>query len=249
MNTKETQQKMHAAYTLLSEPTTSREKFEHVRTLISGINPKVDDAISRCSSALSDYEKLQKGEVIDLTIEHLPEDTEENKKRKKALLAFLRAWKDLHSEIERIQKEFERSNNNARDSSSSGQIDTFGRILLHAKGPFGIITFLALIVVGTGAFISSNTPNPKQQPQVLPASTAGEGKRVKVIIFKDKQIALTELRTGIGSECDSQTNQFQHYHAKEADSAVAFDGTTIPDPGGCGYGKVDETKIVEVEQN
>lgn len=248
MNPEETKQKIKAAYTLLLEPTTTRGKFESIQALIKGINPKIDAAFSNCSKTLSDFEKLQKGEIIDLTIEHLPEDTEENKKRKKFLLAFLRNWKQLQSEVERAKKELESPS--ANNNQTSQPIDSLGRIIGFAKGPFGIITLTAVIIVGITLFLNSNNNNktPAQQSQVLPATTSSEKKKIQVIVFERKEIPLSELRIGKGPECDSQNNQLDHYHAKEEKGVLATDGTAVLDPGGCGFGKVNQTQVVEVEE-
>ena len=84
MDSKDIQKRFEEAFKLLTQPTTNREKFESIRKLIRGYNPKVDDALTKVSNALSDVEKLTQGEFIQLTVENLPENTEEEKKKKKS---------------------------------------------------------------------------------------------------------------------------------------------------------------------
>src|SRR3989344_7211581 len=97
-----------AAHKLFLDETTTLEKFESARTLIQGINPKVDKALDSCSKAIQKIENLRKGEVIELAAGNLSERTEEEKKRKKAIVWFIRTWKQLQSEVERIKAEFEK---------------------------------------------------------------------------------------------------------------------------------------------
>lgn len=92
---KDIQKRMTAAHRLLIEPTITRQTFEHIRTIIKGIHPHIDKKLDGSSRLLSDLEKLQKGEVIQFTLENLPEETEEQKKRKRSLLLFIRSFKDL----------------------------------------------------------------------------------------------------------------------------------------------------------
>jgi hypothetical protein len=143
MNLEEAKKRVLAAQELLNEQATTKAKFESVRTLIRGINPRIDGALNKCSKALTDLTKLQKGEVIELAAEHLPEDTEEKKKRKKALLLFIKLWKDLKGEVARVEVELKEG----RHGQSSAQtLGSFGRILALAKGPLGIVTILAVAI-------------------------------------------------------------------------------------------------------
>ena len=141
MDYRETQKKILAARALLLEPTTTREKFSHVRALIQGINSTLDAALSRCDHEFSTLEKVYGGAVIDLTVEHLPEITEEEKRRKKALLFFLHHWNQLKSEVVRVQAELDASN---KAQTSGEKKSHWARIFNVAKGPLGIITILAV---------------------------------------------------------------------------------------------------------
>lgn len=243
MQTRETKEKILAAHKLLFEETTTREKFESVRTLITGINSHVDKALATCSEALTDVEKFKQGEIIELGIEHLPENTEEEKERKRRALLFIRSWKQLRSEVERVKEELEAQ----QESSAAQRVDGFGRIVAAAKGPFGIVTLAAVVIVGTLAFIN----NPKNESATGQSSVKGQATettsqkpKIQVIEFSGKKIPLAQLTVGKGQECDNE----EHYHAKDHTSAKALDGSTVADPGGCGFGKVREVSILEVEQ-
>jgi len=205
--------------------------------------------LENSSKALSDLEKFQKGEMIELTAEHLPENTEEEKKRKKALLWFIRNWKSLHSEVDRVKKEFEKGTQGTEQKIQSG-----GRIVGFAKGPFGLMTALAIIIVISLSVIGGKkTDTNKTTPastDLLPTSateSTSSKSKIRVIVFNGKKIPITELTTGQGPECLDGQEQAPHYHAKDHTSAKALDGASVSDPGGCGFGKVKDVKIVEVE--
>ncbi len=127
--------RIHAAYELLQTETLNTGTFEEVRTLLSGINAKLDGTLAAAGKAYKQIEHLQKGDVVELTLEAIPDATPEDKKRKKAILFFLKFWKDLESEVARIEKELGHTDTN-----------TPAKILSHAKGPLGIITLIAAVV-------------------------------------------------------------------------------------------------------
>ena len=230
MNPQDTQKRVLAAHKLLLEQTTTREKIESIRTLIRGINPRIDKAFDSCSKALSDYAKLQKGEVIELTLENLPEQTEEEKKRKRALILFLKSWKDLRSEVERVKSEFENNQNNP----NSNNLTSFAKITAFAKGPFGIITIGAIVMVGIFTFINST-----KRSDVQGVTAPKNASKIQVIEYNGKKIPLSEVVVGAGLDCDSP-----HYHAKDHTAAKALDESIVPDPGACGYGKVSDVLIL-----
>lgn len=66
-------------------------------------------------------------------------------------------------------------------------------------------------------------------------------KAVKAIEYQWKYIPVDQLHSFTGPECDEAA----HWHAN-AWSAKATDGTTISDPGDCGYGKVAQVKVTTV---
>ncbi|MEK7509104.1 MAG: hypothetical protein AAB605_00140 [Patescibacteria group bacterium] len=146
MDARDTHKRMRAAYALLAEPTTTRQKIGSVITLLKGINPRFDEALVRAEEALSTLGKIEEGAVIELSAERLPENTEEEKKRKKALLLFIRTWKEVQSEVARVQAEL---GNQGDVQAPTQHISAWGRIFNFAKGPFGIVT--AVVVVGVVA--------------------------------------------------------------------------------------------------
>lgn len=228
-----THEKIMSGYHLLTGATISVSSFEHFRTLVKGLHPKLDEKLEACSRALSTVQKLQSGDIITLSAESLAEDTEEKKERKKALLLWIRSIKDLRSEIERIDAEFTRASKNG--NSTQSQVSALGRIICYAKGPMGVVTLVALVaVVGFSLFL-------KPRAQVTVSSPASSSKKVQVITYQGKQIPLNQLYVGHGYDCDSP-----HYHAVTG-SVTALDGTVIPDPENCGYGKLKDVQASEVE--
>src|SRR4051812_14108158 len=95
----DTQERMQAAFALLSQQSITTDTFAQIKVLLKGINPRLDKSLDTVSFALSHYEKITNNEIIALTAEHLPEETEEQKKRKKALLLLINGWNDLKSEV------------------------------------------------------------------------------------------------------------------------------------------------------
>ncbi|MBI2611660.1 hypothetical protein HYW54_02860 [Candidatus Gottesmanbacteria bacterium] len=154
-NAQNTKEKVEAAFQLLSEETTTFEKFEKIRILIKGINPSLDKKLDSASDAVNKLQKLQKGEVIELSAEILPEDTEEDKKRKKAILFFISKWKELRSEVKRINDLYQQAGSDGKITAEE-HANILGKTFSLAKGPLGIITIGALLVVGAIKFLESS---------------------------------------------------------------------------------------------
>ncbi len=186
------------------------------------------------SALLATLQKMQDGDVITLSAEALPEDTEERKKRKKALILFINSIKDLKSEIKRVEIELSKTKQNGKDQTTN-----WGKIVAGAKGPFGLITIAALIIVGVSFFVTTknNTP-PMQQPQ-------SASKKAQAIVFDGKKILISQFYIGHGPDCGG--GNVPHYHAPSETTVTALDGTILKDPGDCGFGIVKDTKIIEVE--
>ncbi|MDO8560509.1 MAG: hypothetical protein Q7S23_05825 [bacterium] len=64
---------------------------------------------------------------------------------------------------------------------------------------------------------------------------------IDVINYSGKMIPVAQLRRFTGPECDKE----EHWHAKSG-SATALDGTVIPDPEECGYGKTSQVPVIQV---
>lgn len=146
MNAREARKRLQAAQVLLLEPSTTREKFSAIRRLVEGINPTLDATLARYDQELLTLSKVLGGEVIHLAADNLPEDTEDEKKRKRYLLLFIKGWKDLKGEVARMEREL-----SAAEGAETGveKTSTFGKIFNLAKGPFGIVTIIAVAAVVT----------------------------------------------------------------------------------------------------
>src|SRR5258708_18858797 len=101
----DTHKRIMSAYELLQSGSISIDTFEHIRTILKGIHPGIDKKLEACSEALGKIEKIESGDLISLSTESLPEETEEQKKRKKALIFFITSVKDLKNEINRIDNQ------------------------------------------------------------------------------------------------------------------------------------------------
>lgn len=74
----------------------------------------------------------------------------------------------------------------------------------------------------------------------------GQKEKIKVIVVNGKKVPIAQVHVGTGPECGP--NEAPHYHANTG-SVTALDGTVIPDPGACGYGKVRDVPVEEVVVN
>ncbi len=225
-------EKIEAAEKLLNTDSTSIEKLNSATTLLKGINPKIDNLLESCSKALASIEKIQTSQIVELTTENLQENTEEEKRRKKRFLLFLKYWRELNSEVERVKTELEKTDNQVKIKSST-------KIITFAKGPFGIITLAAILIAGFLIYQAKN--NPKGKEPIVPTPVVSEKPKITVIEFQGKKIPLTELALRTGPDCDSP-----HYHAANHISVRALDGTTIPDPGECAFGRAKDITIKEI---
>ncbi len=240
MDSREIRKRFDAAYKLLTQQTTSKEKFEEITILISGVDQRIDRVLASCSKALDALDKLQQSAIIELVGENLPEQTEEDKKRKKAILFFIRTFKQLRSEVERVKAEFDKI-----EKKQESKIQGSSKILAFAKGPLGIITLAAVAIV---AFYTITNLGKKGETPKTPTKTNETTKesvtKIKVIVFAGKQISFDEFQIFSGPDCDN--GQSPHYHAKNHRSVAALDGSTILDPGACGFGRVKDTPVIEI---
>lgn len=152
LDPKQQREKLEAAYRLLMEDLTTYDKFEKIRTLIKGFHPKIDASLAAASDALKHLKKFHHGEIIELTAVGLPEHTEEQKKRKKYLLLFLSTWKNLSNEVKRVQ-ELYAAEQTGGEMTATQHVSALGKIFSLAKGPFGLVTAAAVVIVGGGALL------------------------------------------------------------------------------------------------
>ncbi|MBI3576500.1 hypothetical protein HY086_00450 [Candidatus Gottesmanbacteria bacterium] len=145
MDYKEIQKRLDAAGRILNADVTTPDKIKSLATLLHGVNPKLDATLKEVTHAFATLEKLEKFEVIELTAEAIPEITEKDKKRKKALLLLLRFWHDLKGEVKRVEKELKEIRQHGGDKAA--QARGLGNILGLAKGPLGLITLVAVGLV------------------------------------------------------------------------------------------------------
>lgn len=154
MRPDDTQQKAKAALQLLLDDTTTFTKFENIKTLLLGINPKIDKLLMSCSNVIKELKNIQEGDVVELSSRNLPEHTPEQKERKRLLLLLLSFWKDLRMEVEKV-KELYQSKNEDGKITSSEHLSVLGKLAAFSKGPFGITTFIALVIAGGVMFVNS----------------------------------------------------------------------------------------------
>lgn len=136
----ELKRRFTAATILLSESSTTLEKVQSVAGMLKGINKKLDRMLSAVEKYASSMELVTQGAYIELAVSHLPEDTEEQKKRKKGFLMFIKLWGELKSEVGRLQAEVDLGHN-IQDSWFLTKAFAF------AKGPVALVTVVALAVV------------------------------------------------------------------------------------------------------
>ncbi|HEX8964805.1 MAG TPA: hypothetical protein VF820_00040 [Patescibacteria group bacterium] len=228
----DTHEKILAAFQMLQGSTISVSTFENIRTIVKGISPEIDKKLEICSKALDKVQKIEQMDVISLAAEQLPEDTEKKKKKKKAIIFFIASLKDLRSEINRISKEFN------QQTSQNNSFISWGRIIKFAKGPFGLVTLAAIIIVSVMVLTNKHTKSVQQE--VMPTSVPKN--QIQVIMYNGKEIPLSQLYVGHGADCDSP-----HYHATSG-FVITVDGIKIQDPEGCGFGKVANVQIQTISR-
>ena len=81
-------------------------------------------------------------------------------------------------------------------------------------------------------------PAPPEKPKEV-----AHKKTVRVIDYKESLIPVAQLQTEVGPECDKE----EHRHALNQGIAKTTEGKEIFDPGGCGFGKVKDTPVFEIE--
>lgn len=151
------QAKIAAAYSLLVDKTTTFEKFDKVTTLLKGINPKVDRYLNDCLKSIRQLKQISEGDVIELTAQAIPENTTDQKKRKKLLLVFIGHFKKLKLEVARIHDLYNQGKGDDGKLSMQEHVSIIGKIATTAKGPFGLISLAALTILGILYFINSSS--------------------------------------------------------------------------------------------
>lgn len=144
MNYQEAHKKIRAARALILEEGSSTQTLKSLFVLLHGAHPDIDTVLVRAGKALETFEKAYGGQIVELTAENLPENTEEQKKRKRALLLLIVSWDNLKSEVARVDKLLTEAN---QAHSSTEKISRWGRVFSFAKGPLGIFTVVAVALV------------------------------------------------------------------------------------------------------
>lgn len=157
--TEEQREKIKAGLELLCEENTTIDKVKKISELLKGTNPVVDNKLKDIFEVIDKLQKVQQGDVITLSAENLPEKDESSRKRKKLLLLLIKNWKDLHSEIGRIQ-ELQQAAEVTGTVGNETVVKT-GKILATAKGPLGLVTIAAAAVVAIGTLLNNNSVNIK----------------------------------------------------------------------------------------
>lgn len=158
MDIKTQRDKLDAAYHLLTRETTTLEKFEKATAILKGIHPDIDRKLSACFKAVKNLRNIEKGEVIEIAAETLPEHTPEQKKKKKALLLFLSLLKDLRSEIKRVRGMYDGVRTDGKVTGHE-HMSVLTKAFAFAKGPFGLVTAAAVVIVGASAYLHTSSVN------------------------------------------------------------------------------------------
>ena len=151
-STRQFRTQLEAAYTLMSGDTTTGEKLDKIKILLTGINPQFDQKLELLFKNYHHLSSAVQGDIIHLSTQGLPETTEADRKRKKALVVFVTSWKSLKSEVVKVQGYYDQSLEN-----SSAAVASVAKTGLFAKGPFGLITVAAVVIVGVGLLLRQAT--------------------------------------------------------------------------------------------
>jgi hypothetical protein len=242
---KELNNRFKAAEKILSSESTGVEQFRGLKKLVAGFNPKLDKQLKKVEELIATVEKIHRKKVVELTVKHLPQDTPEQKKRRKALLLLLKRWKRLRTEVARVKKELQRESKTSQDNLS--QVTEKGvRIGAKAKGLFGLLTVVAVVIA-----VGLNIAETKKREQTDSSKLNQGQEMIEVIRYRDWQIPVTELHDGIGRECLLDGQPQHHFHPSNQVSVITIEGEELsdPDPGGCGFGMVESFKVYQTVKN
>ncbi|MCH7951501.1 hypothetical protein IH980_02085 [Patescibacteria group bacterium] len=230
MDIKETRKRLIAAYKLLSEETTTRHKFESIRSLIQGVNPQIDRALESCSKALKELEKVRKRKLIDLTAKRLPEKTEKQKKRKKVLLLFLKRWKKLKRTVKRVSGEYQKGREGEVEAPTE-QVTGLGKSLALAKGPLVVLTTIAVAAVGGFMYLrSSRTPTVAEPVQQSP-TVVTEKKIVEESGVEDDSVLSYWVKEGAVDVDAAGAQTIWGIHIHKEDTGIRQRGEDVPAMG------------------
>ncbi|HCC32190.1 MAG TPA: hypothetical protein DEQ03_19395 [Marinilabiliales bacterium] len=130
---------------LLCEDSTALVKVEKALSLVKGISPKAEKYLSSSIEIIAKINKISEGAVVELSAQNLPEQTKTQKHRKKLILLLITNLKDFKSEISRLQA--------LQTTSAVGTT----KILATLKGPLGLVTVVAAVVVVGVKLIDTKT--------------------------------------------------------------------------------------------
>ena len=113
--------RLTAAAAVFSDSSTPKEKLNAIRIILKGIHPELESHLVGAESELGKVEKVLGGELLSLSAEAMPEGTEEEKRRKKAVLGFFTLLSQLKKEIARILTELKIKTNSRYQSTKNGE--------------------------------------------------------------------------------------------------------------------------------
>lgn len=151
--TEEQKNKIKLGLELLCNSTTSLDHIQKIAQLVKGLNPKIDSKLDSITEIADKIQKVQEGDVISLSAEKLPEQTDKQKNTKKLVLLLLAQWKDLHAEVTRIRDLQAAASTTGVLSKTTAT--KAGKIGLTMKGPLGVVTIMAAGIVAVGSFVNS----------------------------------------------------------------------------------------------
>jgi len=127
--------------------------------------------------------------------------------------------------------------NPEQDATVSEQVGVFGKIITSLKSPFGLVIIGVAAVVIIGTTILNSDSNKTEEPALSDKTT------IQVIEFEGKHLPISEMHEITGPECDGTA----HMHANNGQHVISLDETEVLDPGECGFGRVNELDVIEIE--
>lgn len=150
-------EKIKLGLELLFDSNTDLDKIQKVAQMLRGLNRSIDRKLESITNIIDKIQKIQDGNVVNLSAQNLPEQTDKQKKKKKLILLLLTHWKDLKSEIVRIN-ELQVAVNSANGLNQTSAVKA-GKIAVTAKGPLGVITIIAVGIVAVGTLLNNKSVN------------------------------------------------------------------------------------------
>ena len=130
---KEIHKRLTTATAVFSDSSSTIDRARAAVSLLVGISPRTDALCTECLRHLDTIGHIERGELTEIGVHALSEETEDQKRRKKALLLLLKGWKDLQAEVARYSRNFRTKNKAGVIALCGGGYSALQKALWHSS--------------------------------------------------------------------------------------------------------------------